>query len=167
MLLDACFSCIRDNGLSHGDVFSDEGLRSMDAAAEGSGIDMLRFSESLFVRVNELLKERKESQDTVGLAKQFIREHYAENIDRERIAEAACVAPNYLSKLFHEKTGVSLREYINGLRMEEARRLLVTTDRQVSEIAGMVGFDNISYFSTVFRKMCGMSPAEYKISQGQ
>ena len=123
---------------------------------------MMRFSEALFARVNELLTEKKASKDTVELARRYIREHYTENIDRESIAEAACIAPNYLSKLFHEKTGLSIREYINTLRMEEAKRLMLTTDKTVSEVAGQVGFDNISYFSTVFRKMCGSSPAEWK-----
>ena len=162
ILLQTGYSCVRDNGILPTEIFQDEKLRAQEASAERSSIDMMRFSEALFARVNELLVQKKASKDTVELARQYIREHYTENIDREAIAEAACVAPNYLSKLFHEKTGVSIREYINSLRMEEARRLLLTTDMAVSEVALMVGFDNISYFSTVFRKMCGVSPAEWK-----
>jgi two-component system response regulator YesN len=56
---------------------------------------------------------------------------------------------------------MSLREYINELRIEEAKRLLISTNSTISEVASEVGYDNISYFSTVFRKTCGMSPIEW------
>lgn len=60
---------------------------------------------------------------------------------------------------------MSLREYVNKLRIDEAKRLLLSTGKTVSEIAGEVGFDNISYFSTVFRKQCGMSPLDWKAAK--
>lgn len=50
---------------------------------------------------------------------------------------------------------------INHLRIEEAKRLLLSTNATISEVASAVGYDNISYFSTVFRKICGMSPLEW------
>ena len=163
-LLQACFRCIRDNGFSHDELFSGDELRAADQAAEHSGFEMLRYGEMLFEQVNTLLRQIEQSADAVELAMQYIKKHYAENIDREEIARAACVAPNYLSKLFHEKAGISLREYINHMRMEEAKRLLLTTQKSIGEVAGEVGFDNISYFSTVFRKLVGVSPAEWKNS---
>ena len=163
-LLQACFHCIRDNGFSYEDVFLEERLRTADQTAEHSGFEMLRFGDLLFERVNSLLREKNLAGDAVERAKQYIQKHYAENIDREEIAKAACVAPNYLSRLFHEKSGTSLREYINNMRMEEAKRLLLTTTKTIGEVAGEVGFDNISYFSTVFRKIVGVSPAEWKNS---
>ena len=57
---------------------------------------------------------------------------------------------------------MNLREYINKIRIDEAKRLLLTTNLAVSEVAGMVGYDNISYFSTVFRKHTGMSPVDWR-----
>lgn len=59
---------------------------------------------------------------------------------------------------------MNLREYINTIRIEEAKRLLLTTNHSVSDVAGMVGYDNISYFSTVFRKYAGMSPIDWRSS---
>ena len=68
------------------------------------------------------------------------------------------------------KRGMNLREYINQIRIEEAKRLLLTTNLSVSEVAGMSGYENISYFSTVFRKYTGMSPIDWRnleISNGE
>lgn len=74
----------------------------------------------------------------------------------------AFITPNYLSKRFRIEIGMSLREYINQLRIEEAKRLLLSTNLSVSDIAVEVGYDNISYFSTVFRKLCGVSPVDWR-----
>ena len=161
-LLQACFQCILKGGISHEEVFRSDELRRADESAERSGIEMLRFSELLYSRVTALMKEKSASGDAVEIAMQFIRAHYTENIDRETVANAACVAPNYLSKLFSERAGVSLREYINQLRINEARQLLLTTSKSIGEVASLVGYDNISYFSTVFRRQTGISPAEWK-----
>ncbi len=78
----------------------------------------------------------------------------------------ACITPNYLSKQFRSKKGMNLREYINKIRIDEAKRLLLSTNLPVSEIAGMTGYDNISYFSTVFRKHVGMSPVDWRLEKG-
>ena len=57
-------------------------------------------------------------------------------------------------------------EVINQLRIREAKRLLLSTDFSISKIASDIGFDNISYFSTVFRKQCGVSPADWRNRKG-
>ena len=57
---------------------------------------------------------------------------------------------------------MNMREYINQIRIEEAKRMLLTTNLSVSEVAGLVGYDNISYFSTVFRKHTGMTPVDWR-----
>ena len=96
------------------------------------------------------------------IVKDYIRHHYREDINRDDVANIAYVTPNYLSKLFTQKIGMNMREYINLLRVNEAKRLLLTTDDNISDIASNLGYNNISYFSTVFRKICGMSPAEWR-----
>ena len=97
----------------------------------------------------------------IGTVKRYIMNHYKEDIDRNDVAAVAYITPNYLSKRFRAEMGMSLREYINHLRIEEAKRLLLSTNATISEVASAVGYDNISYFSTVFRKICGMSPLEW------
>ena len=59
--------------------------------------------------------------------------------------------PSYLSKQFREETGQSLREYINSKRIDAAKQLMSTTKLNLTDIALQVGFENIPYFSTVFK----------------
>ena len=61
---------------------------------------------------------------------------------------------------------MNLREYINQLRIEEAKRLLISTSMSISEIASYVGYYNISYFSTVFHKLVGVSPFDWRNEKG-
>ena len=95
-------------------------------------------------------------------AKKYIDENFRENIDRNDVASVTFVTPNYLSKLFKNSMNMNLREYINQLRIEEAKRLLLSTAMSVSEIASYVGYYNISYFSTVFHKIVGVSPFDWR-----
>lgn len=163
-LLDISFACLRNHGISVDAVFNTDALRGMDAQAESSGYEMLHFAQMLFERICLLLSDASMQGDSVEMAKQYIRAHYTENIDRDAVAAAACVAPNYLSKIFRSKTDMNLREYINTLRIRKAEELMFTTSRPITEIVMDVGFDNISYFSTVFRKAVEVSPAEWRAS---
>ena len=101
-------------------------------------------------------------RNVTKVVKDYMREHYNEEIRRDDMASLVYVTPNYLSKLFNEENGMSMREYLNDVRIEEAKKLILTTSMSISEIACSVGMDNISYFSTVFRKLCGCSPIEWK-----
>lgn len=166
-LLQIFYGCLRDNHISAHDLFASDSMREIDARAEASMFDMMNFAAHLFDQSVEALKTVNESSDMISSVKAYIREHFRENIDRNEIAAVAYITPNYLSKRFHSETGMSLREFINELRIDEAKRLLLTTQASVSEVACEVGFENISYFSTVFRKLCGMSPVEWKTRKAE
>ncbi len=92
----------------------------------------------------------------------FIEQNYRRDISRAEVAGYVHITPNYLSKLFCREVGMSLREYINICRIHEAWKQLAETDEPISRIALDVGFENISYFSTVFRRHCGVSPVEWR-----
>jgi len=103
----------------------------------------------------------------IARAKKYIDENFREDISRSDIAAMTYVTPNYLSKLFKNNMNMNLREYINKLRIEEAKRLLLSTALPVSEIASQVGYYNISYFSTVFHKLVGVSPYDWRSRGGE
>lgn len=103
----------------------------------------------------------KNSQSIIGKIQEYIHQHYMEHIGRNEIAEEFFLAPEYLAKMYKRKTGVSLKDYINEYRIRQAKRLL-GEGYMVSEAAMEVGFDNFSYFSTLFRKYTGVSPNAYK-----
>lgn len=134
----------------------------MNEKAEYSIRNMVRYCSYLYDTTYEQIEFLKQEDSVVARIKKYIEQHYKENISREEIAASIFITPNYLSKIFHEKAGITLREYINICRIEEAKHLMTTTDYSVTEIALMTGFENISYFSTVFKRYSGETPAAWK-----
>ena len=160
-ILQAFCSCFEDNGIPTRILLQEEELHALDQRAPRSAEDLEEFASFLFDFAQEELQRKNEETDMIGTVKRYIMNHYKEDIDRNDVAAVAYITPNYLSKRFRAEMGMSLREYINHLRIEEAKRLLLSTNATISEVASAVGYDNISYFSTVFRKICGMSPLEW------
>ena len=161
-IIEASRGYLVDNGIP-GISFSEApGIDEASRNAEYSIQDLLHLAEVCYDAVIALSERSAGSTDAVYIVKDYIRHHYREDINRDDVANIAYVTPNYLSKLFTQKIGMNMREYINLLRVNEAKRLLLTTDDNISDIASNLGYNNISYFSTVFRKICGMSPAEWR-----
>ena len=92
----------------------------------------------------------------------YVREHYREPIGRDEIAAYLHYSNNYLSKLFSRHIGISVRDYINAFRVDAAKKMLRETACPIGDIALDVGFDSMAYFSTVFRKSTGITPAQYR-----
>ncbi|WP_130836264.1 response regulator transcription factor [Lachnoclostridium sp. Marseille-P6806] len=94
--------------------------------------------------------------------RKYIVEHLAEDLDRDSIAAAVHLSPDYLSHIFREKTGESLSAYILNLRIEKAMRLLSMSSASIADIASECGFNNISYFSRQFKACTGKTPHEFQ-----
>lgn len=165
-LIRAFNDYLHDNAIPAHALFQDEMIRALDGTAERSVFDMMNFAVHLYDYTVMHLLELSDSENVISKVKRYITIHYRENIDRDSVAAIAFVTPNYLSKRFRSEVGMNMREYINQLRVKEAKRLLLSTDFSISKIASDIGFDNISYFSTVFRKQCGMSPADWRNRKG-
>ena len=165
-LINIFLNCLRDNDLPTAQVFSDGALSALDVKASRSFEDLERFAQALFDATSQLLQRAADADDIIARVTAYIQANFRENIDRDDVAAVAYITPNYLSKQFRSKMGMNLREYINQIRVEEAKRLLLSTNLPVSEVAGMAGYENISYFSTVFRKRTGMSPVDWRNSGG-
>ena len=98
----------------------------------------------------------------VECAKAYITRHLSEPLRLEEIAGEIMLSPSYLSNLFRKETGETISEYILRLRMEKAKRLLRTTNMNLSEIAANIGYADAKHFSKVFRKTTGAKPQEYR-----
>ncbi len=101
-------------------------------------------------------------QDEVDRAKDYFREHYNEVVSIEQYAASRNMSTSWFSKSFTAAVGMPPMKYIMEQRIRNAQVLLETTDSTVAEIAGIVGYDNPLYFSRVFRKAKGLSPAKYR-----
>ncbi|WP_019639573.1 response regulator transcription factor [Paenibacillus fonticola] len=105
----------------------------------------------------------QEKQDNVVLkAIRYIDENYCGECTLHAAAAHVHVTPNYLSNLFKKETGVGFTNYVSRLRIEKAQLLLAGTRLRMVDIAEHTGFDNSSYFTTVFKQWTGMSPTEYR-----
>ncbi|GIQ63182.1 hypothetical protein PACILC2_17500 [Paenibacillus cisolokensis] len=91
-----------------------------------------------------------------------MQQHYDENISLSQLADYLQINKSYLSLLFKQEIGVNFTSYLNNIRIEKAKELLLHTNYKAYEIAKMVGFDNPYYFSKVFKETTGMSCQEFK-----
>ncbi len=95
-------------------------------------------------------------------ARQFIHEHSDDGLSLTKVAKSVHISPNYLSERFKEVTGVNFVDYIARTRTERASELLQNSNLRISEIAFAVGFQSLSQFNRVFKKLSGRSPSAYR-----
>lgn len=92
----------------------------------------------------------------------FIKQNYQKNVTLTDAAVYVDVSNSYLSLLFKQETGINFSNYLTNYRIEEAKKLLKTTNLKIYEIAFKVGFDSPYYFSKVFKDVMGSTCKEYK-----
>jgi two-component system response regulator YesN len=92
----------------------------------------------------------------------YIKEHFREELTLDDVAQAVHFSPFYVSRLFKEELGMNFIEYLTRIRIDEAKRMLLETNRTVSEIAVSVGYQDPSYFTKVFKKTEGRTPTQFR-----
>jgi AraC-like DNA-binding protein len=105
------------------------------------------------------------AQPTGILVKQacaYIQQNYTRSFSLIELAETIGVSKSYLSRIFKKDMGISLWDYLNRLRNQKARELLLLTDESIYVIATRVGYEDVGYFSRVFREITGCSPRAYR-----
>lgn len=126
--------------------------------------------------LNELLvhlvrwKARREATTTakdsntarVAKVKQFLGEHYFEPVTLSQVAQITNVSARRLRTLFKEATGLTMAEYLNRIRIERAKELLLTTDMSITSICFEVGYENLSHFYRVFKGHTGLTPGAFR-----
>lgn len=115
-------------------------------------------------------RTRQESRPTINTylqkemehAQQYFQEHYNEDIQIKDYAKSRSMSVSWFLRNFKEFVGQPPAQYLLMLRMNNAIRLLETTDYNVTEISAIIGYDNPLYFSRLFKKRKGVSPSEYR-----
>lgn len=105
------------------------------------------------------------NNDMVGRVKQYMQHNMAEDITVQQLADMVYVSKSYLSRVFRKQTGMSLNEYLQKLRVEAAKSILVSSNLSVEEVSSMVGYHSPKYFYRVFLAGTGMSPRDFRKSE--
>jgi AraC-like DNA-binding protein len=95
-------------------------------------------------------------------ARNLIHEHSDEELSLIKVAKSVNISANHLSEKFKHVTGINFVDYVARTRFDKARELLADGDLRVSEIAFEVGFQSLSQFNRVFKKLSGKSPTEFR-----
>ncbi len=100
--------------------------------------------------------------EAVSIIKEYIDSHYCQNIKITMFSEKYYFSTDYLTRLFRNKYGFTIYEYVLKLRMERAKELLADQDNKIIDIAGRLGYADNHYFSKAFRTYYHISPSQYR-----
>ncbi|PRR85258.1 response regulator transcription factor [Clostridium luticellarii] len=103
------------------------------------------------------------SEDTIKSILKYIDNNFSSQINLTSAANFVHLNPQYLSRYFKQKTGVTFIQYVTRLRLEKAKKLLITTDKSITQVALEAGYLDVAYFSKVFLKNEKLSPHKFKM----
>lgn len=150
--------------------------RKTDASISEEFISSLGEMNSLYEMIEAVKKTLGEISDscfgkttksTMERIVQYIRSNYNQELRLEMLAGIFGYNSAYLGKVFHQYTGENFNNYLDEIRISEAKRLLANEEYKVYEVAEMVGYSNINYFHNKFKKYVGMSPLSFKKQNGK
>lgn len=132
-------------------------------------LDLIRaYLIELIVKIFRLLESggkkniSSHHRQLVDQAIDYLKRNFQSEIKLSDLAMQSFVSKNYFSKLFKEVTGINLSDYIQRLRINEACNLLRNTDMKMVDIALEVGFNDLTFFYEVFKRMMGKTPGDYR-----
>ena len=123
-----------------------------------------RYIQRVLIYANCFFEKKRKNKEEfiIDDVMNIINNDYRENIGLEVIAQRLGISPNYLGGLFKKYVGKRFTEVLTSVRMKKAEELLLSGEDNIMDIAKAVGYDNISYFCTIFKKTHGISPMEYR-----
>ncbi len=160
--LQLVYSILYSNHIQAHELFSDAVSQKLFRNSENSVFDMMRWASAITEKMLSYQKEMRKTESVIDMIKSYIAQNYDHALTRHDIAASVYLSPDYVAKIFKAGTGMYLKDYLNDVRIHKAKILLLDDSYTVSEVATMVGMDNFSYFSTLFKKNTGYSPREYK-----
>lgn len=154
-----------DGGMNSEDALSlsDSYIRKCEALHEADRITNLQF-HMLMDYATEVSRLRlgDSASALVRRVADYVHRHLSEPIKTEEIARSLYLSRGHLSTTFKKETGATLINYIQSQKIEEAKRLLKHTDKSLLAISAYLGFSSQSHFSSVFQKVAGVTPSEYR-----
>ena len=136
-------------------------LKPVNYEEFGTCIDNLKIS--LFERrVSSAAEPEKQEERAITGITRHLQEHLAEEISLSVLAEQFHLNPQYISQLFKSEIGVNFLVYLTNIRMEKAKKLLLSTALSIAEVAEQSGYGDYRVFTKVFKKSEGITPSQYR-----
>lgn len=152
-------------GLDRETAFALSDLYIQKAELMTDVVDLTRLNAQMvldFTRRVEAEKCGNNHSELVRKVREYVLTHIEESITTEVLAKLCSLNRTYLCKLFAEETGMTVSQYVTGIKIEEAKRLMDITPKTIAEIAAYLGYSSQSHFQRVFKKWTDMTPGEYR-----
>jgi len=121
------------------------------------------FAQHLAMLSNQVFIQQENAEPPViTKARAYIAEHQTEEIKLGQVAKAVNMSSYYFCKMFKKVAGINFTDYVARIRIEKSKNLLLNPNLRISEIAFEVGFQSLTHFNRVFKKILGQSPTEYR-----
>ena len=121
------------------------------------------FGEQLSALMNQLVLERQNTEPPlVQKAREYIDKHKTEALSLSAVAQASGASVFHFCKVFRKSTGLKFTDYVARVRLEDARTQLLNPNRRISEVAYDVGFQSLTQFNRMFKRVFGQSPTEFR-----
>jgi AraC-like DNA-binding protein len=111
-----------------------------------------------------LVRQQNSEPPMIAKAREYIDRNQGEELSLGQVARAVNTSTFYFCKMFKKSTGLNFTDYVSRTRIEKAKNLLLNPNLRVSEIAFEVGFQSLTHFNRVFKKIVGESPTEYRLA---
>ncbi|HTL59544.1 MAG TPA: helix-turn-helix domain-containing protein [Candidatus Limnocylindrales bacterium] len=138
--------------------------RVMSQTQQDSATTLLKiFAQHLSMLSNQVVVQQENAEPPViTKAKEYIRTHQAEELRLGQVAKAVNTSTFYFCKMFKKVAGVNFTDYLSRVRIEKSKELLLNPNLRISEIAYEVGFQSLTHFNRVFKRILGQAPTDYR-----
>jgi AraC-like DNA-binding protein len=121
------------------------------------------FAQHLSLVANGIVVQSDNAEPPmIKKAKEFIQQNHTEDLSLTQVADAVHTSSFYFCKMFKRATGINFTDYLSRVRIEKAKNLLLNPNLRISEIAYEVGFQSLTHFNRVFKRLVGQAPTEYR-----
>jgi two-component system, response regulator YesN len=131
-------------------------------------LEQVRTEISLLFTTVLMFRDSQGNSDRASIiqqAKTYIANHFADSdLSLNEVSAQVNFSPNHFSAVFSDETGGTFRDYLTRTRIEQAKKLLRTTNLKCGEVAYQCGYNDPHYFSVIFRRNCGMTPKKFRVS---
>lgn len=157
---------LMDNNINISDIFGYECNIYQSIASKEILEDAEEWLISFYSEILDYVKQSdKEVKDHADRIFEFIKNNLKNNIDVTAIADNAGISYSYVRKIVKERSGKTVLDYINSIRIEEAKRLLKESNMSMIDIALQVGYNNYQSFNRFFQKYEGITPGEFRSTE--